>query len=79
MTYEQHNIWTDPSNAARACSNSSVIPIFQHKDGNSGQYGGISRNISKTQRIQRQDNHTAKDKGDDGKFQDYQEKYEYPP
>ena len=69
----------DLSEAARVCSTSSGIPIFQKKYIKSGQYGGISRKETKNPRMKSKSNYTAKDKSDKETFQDSKEKDGNPP
>ena len=64
----------DLSDADRVCSTRYVIPRFQHKDSNNGQYGRISNKESNNPRMKKQDNHTDKDEADDDTFKDYKDK-----
>ena len=69
----------DLSKASSVWGTSSGIQIFQQKDSNSGQYGGIFHKDSNKPRIQIQANYTIQYKVNDDTFQYFKEIDEDPP
>ena len=74
MNQDQWNIWMDLSVAARFCSNSSVILIFNQKYNKIRQYGGISHKKIKNSRFQRKANYINTEKSDNDTFKYAKEK-----